>query len=349
MKKVLAIALASAVLFGSLAAFVSCGKKIQRYSRTDITVFDTQMVILGYDVNEEEFNKKADIILEKLTYYHRLYDIYYYYEGTNNLKTVNDSAGGSPVKVDQAIIDLLEYAVEMYELTEGMTNVAMGSLLKIWHRYRSDGIDDPENAVLPPIKDLRDASRHCNIEDIIIDKENKTVYLADEKMSLDVGAVAKGYATQMTAEYIKEQGWSGFALSGGGNVKCIGMRADGEKWEVGIQNPDLTSDKAYLTKVYLSTESLVTSGTYQRFYTVDGKEYHHIINPHTLMPENNFASVSIIADHSGLADALSTALFNMTYEEGSAFVDSLDGVNAVWVFENGEIKTTKGFEKLEKQ
>ena len=67
------------------------------------------------------------------------------------------------------------------------------------------------------------------------------------------------------------------------------------------------------------------------------------------MPENNFASVSIIADHSGLADALSTALFNMTYEEGSAFVDSLDGVNAVWVFENGEIKTTKGFEKLEKQ
>ena len=164
MKKVLAIALASAFLFGSLAAFVSCGKRgLERYSHTDVTVFDTQTVILGYDESEEEFQKKADLIIEKLTFYHRLYDIYYNYEGTNNLKTVNDNAGKAPVEVDPAIIELLEYSLEMFSLTKGKTNVAMGSVLEIWHRHRNEGINDPENAALPSEDELKKAAEHCDI------------------------------------------------------------------------------------------------------------------------------------------------------------------------------------------
>jgi len=238
---------------------------------------------------------------------------------------------------------------DMYELTDGKTNVAMGSVLKIWHRYRTEGIADPERAALPKMEELQAAAEHCSIDDLVIDREKKTVYLKDGEMSLDVGAVAKGYATQMVAEYIEEQGFSGFALSVGGNVKCIGERADGKKWEIGVQNPDLSAESAYFTKVYLTDQSLVTSGVYQRFYTVNGKEYHHIIDPDTLMPKREFASVSVITDHSGLADALSTALFNMTLEEGERLVESLEGTVAVWVYENGEVRRAKGFEKMEKQ
>jgi len=348
MRKVIAIALLCALLLTSLAAFSSCGG-MKRYSHTDVTVFDTQTVILGYDKSEEEFQKKAELIMERLTFYHELYDIYYNYEGKNNLKTVNDNAGKSPVEVDGAIIDLLEYCIDMYELTDGKTNVAMGSVLKIWHRYRTEGIADPERAALPKMEELQAAAEHCSIDDLVIDREKKTVYLKDGEMSLDVGAVAKGYATQMVAEYIEEQGFSGFALSVGGNVKCIGERADGKKWEIGVQNPDLSAESAYFTKVYLTDQSLVTSGVYQRFYTVNGKEYHHIIDPDTLMPKREFASVSVITDHSGLADALSTALFNMTLEEGERLVESLEGTVAVWVYENGEVRRAKGFEKMEKQ
>ncbi len=346
MKKLLSVILVVAMV-SSLALLSSCAVKKQQFSASDITVFDTQTIILGWESTEEEFNERADEILEKLKVYHRQYDIYHEYDGINNLKTVNDNAGIKPVKVDREIIDLLLYAKEMYDLTEGMTNVAMGSVLSIWHTYRERGLADPANAALPPMEKLKEAALHTDIEKVIIDEEKSTVYLEDPEMSLDVGAVAKGYAVEMAARYCEDKGYTGYALSVGGNVRCIGKKASGEKWEIGIQNPDLASDEAYVSKVYLEREALVTSGDYQRFYTVNGKQYHHIIDPKTLMPRDIFAAVSIITDHSGLADALSTALFNMSYEEGLALAEK-EGFEAIWVYPDGTVKTTDGFNKLTK-
>jgi len=217
MKKLLSVILVAAAV-SSLALLSSCSS-YRQFSKSDITVFDTQTVILGCEADEEIFNEKADAILEKLSYYHKLYDIYYEYEGINNLKTVNDNAGVSPVRVDSAVIELLLYSKEMYELTDGMTNVAMGSVLSVWHDYREKGLADPENAALPPVEILEAAREHTDIEKLIINEEESTVYLADGEMSLDVGAVAKGYAVEMTARYCEEQGYSGYAMSVGGNVR----------------------------------------------------------------------------------------------------------------------------------
>ena len=348
MKKLLSVILVVAMV-SSLALLSSCKEKTakQQFSASDITAFDTQSIILGWEKTEEEFNKKADEILEILKKYHKLYDIYYEYDGVNNLKTVNKNAGVAPVKVEREIIDLLLYAKEMYDLTEGLTNVAMGSVLSIWHDYRERGIADPASASIPPIKDLETAALHTDIDKVLIDEKNSTVYLEDPEMSLDVGAIAKGYAVEMAAKYMEDKGYTGYALSVGGNVRCIGKKANGDKWEIGIQNPDLASDKAYVSKVYLTDEALVTSGNYQRFYTVEGKQYHHIIDPKTLMPKNTFSAVSIITDHSGMADAMSTALFNMTYEEGLAIAEKLE-FEAIWVYPDGTVKTTDGFKELTK-
>ena len=343
MKKMLSVILVQA-LISSLALLSSCARE-QQFSRTDITVFDTQTVILGYETTESAFAEKADDILEKLKFYHQQYDIYYEYSGINNLKTVNDNAGKEPVKVDRAIIELLLYSKEMYTLTEGMTNVAMGSVLSVWHRYRERGIADPENASLPGTEELEAAALHTDIEKVIIDEEAMTVYLSDPEMSLDVGAVAKGYAVEMTAQYCEEKGYTGYALSVGGNVRCIGEKPSGDKWEVGVQNPDLSSDEAYFTKVYLTEESLVTSGVYQRYYTVAKKQYHHIIDPITLMPKDEYASVSVIAGNSGLADALSTALFNMSYEDGLALAEKA-GAEVAWVYSDGTVEMTDGFSEM---
>ena len=285
------------------------------------------------------------MLKEKLEYYHKLYDIYNDYEGLNNIKTINDNAGVKPVEVAQEIIDLLLLSKEMHELTEGQMNVAMGSVLKIWHNYRDEGRNNPENAKLPQMDELRNASAYCDIEKIEIDTEAKTVYLPDKNMSIDVGSIGKGYAVQRTAEYAKEIGMESVLFSVGGNVCAVGKKQNGSKWSIGIQNPDLSSEEAYIKLVAVADECVVTSGDYQRYYVVDGVKYCHIIDGDTLMPADYFASVSIITTDSGRADALSTSIFNMPFEEGLAFVDGLENVEAMWILHDGTIEYSDGFER----
>jgi len=221
----------------------------------------------------------------------------------------------------------------------------MGSVLSLWHDARTHGEKHPESAALPDMERLKEASLHTDIEKLIVDKEKSTVTLLDDKMSLDAGAVAKGYAVEMIAQNLESDGISGYLLNVGGNVRAIGLRPDGTKWTVGIENPDSTSkDDAFLALVSAESEAIVTSGSYQRYYYVDGKAYHHIIDPKTLMPGENFRSVSVICQSSAIGDALSTALFCLDYKKGSALIESLEGVEAMWVMPNGEIEFSSGFE-----
>ncbi|MDD6094262.1 MAG: FAD:protein FMN transferase, partial [Clostridia bacterium] len=301
MKKTAKAAFAVLILLSFVLSAVSCGGK-RKFSRTDVTVFDTETVITGYDTSEKSFNEKADAVTELLREYHKLYDIYNEYEGQNNLMTVNLCAGKEPVKVDERIIDLIEFSKEMYVLTDGKTNIAMGSVTAIWHEYREAGV------ALPSAEELLRAEHHTDIENIICDREKDTVYLADPEMSLDVGAVAKGYAAEKAAQMIEEKGWTNIALSVGGNIRTVGAKGDGTPWITGIQNPDLSSKEAVALSVSLENLSCVTSGSYQRYYELDGVRYHHIIDPETLFPENRYLSVSVVCADSGKADALSTAL-----------------------------------------
>lgn len=341
--KILTIVI-SVVIALIILLFIFLPKKQEQYRAVYIDSFDTVTQIIGYDESEEKFREKADILNEKLIYYHQQYTIYSSYEGINNIRTINQNAGVEPVKVDQAIIDLLKFSKQMHEETNGKINIAMGSVLSIWHNYRTNGISNPSEAALPPMDKLEEAAKHTDINNLIIDEDASTVYLADPEMSLDVGSIGKGYAVQMVAEYAKELGLTNLILNVGGNVASIGPRADGTGWKLGIQNPDLDAENSTVKTVQFSDKCLVTSGDYQRYYTVDGKEYCHIIDPDTLMPAEYFSAVSIIIDHSGKADALSTALFNMPYEDGLALINSIEGAEAIWVFEDGSIKYSENFE-----
>ena len=337
-----------------LAGMASCAKTdtydMKRYEAEFIELFNTFTKIVGYSETEEEFKSYAQQIYDDLTEYHRLYDIYTDYEGLNNIKTINDNAGIKPVKVDQKIIDMLVFSKSMYELTDGKTNIAYGSVLKIWHEYRTDGIDDPENAELPPLKKLQEASEHTDINDVIIDRENSTVFLSDPMMSLDVGAIAKGYATEQVADKLAANGLVSGILNVGGNVRAIGNNIKtGEPWSVGIQNPDSESEEAILNLVNLEEASMVSSGDYERYYTVDGKRYNHIIDTKTLFPAENFTAVTVICEDSGMADALSTAIYCMDFEQGLELIQSIEGSEAMWVFKDKSIRYSEGFEALIKK
>lgn len=328
----------------------SCDKAPKKYEGSFLFLFNTVTEVVAYTKDEAEFNELAGFIHDELEEYHKLYDIYNSYDGINNIKTINDNAGIKPVQVDKKIIDLLKLSLKAYDLSNGTVNIGLGSVLKIWHDYREQGIEDPQNAKLPPMELLEEANKHTSLDNLIIDEANSTVYLQDSRMSLDVGAIAKGYAAECVVQAAKEKGYTDFLLSVGGNVRAVGGKGkDKIPWNVGIQNPDKESDQYSLYTLALKDLSLVSSGNYERYYTVDGKIYHHIIDPKTLMPAEYFTAISIVCEDSGMADILSTAIYSMPFEEGLALIESLKDTEALWIFPDKTMKYSSGFETLIKQ
>ncbi len=345
-KRLLAGLLATLLLMGCLTA---CKSEPQKFSDYAFDYFDTATTLTGYADSQEAFDRVSKAVMEQLEQYHRLYNIYLRYEGLSNLCTVNELTDGvhPTVTVDQKIIDLLLYAKEMYALTDGLTNVAMGSVLKLWHDHRTVGADNPAAATLPPMDSLQAAARHVDFDNVVIDEASRTVTLTDPQMRLDVGAIAKGYAVERVARWMEQQGYTGYVLNVGGNVRTVGEKPDGTGWTVGIENPaDTAAD--HIATLELSGMALVTSGSYQRYYLVDGKQYHHIIHPDTLMPAEGLLSVSVVCPHSGMGDALSTALFCMTAEEGLELVESLPEVEALWVAADGTRTVSSGWSRYVK-
>ena len=328
-------------------------KALSKYSTVFMDTFDTVISLIGYTDSQESFNEKAQEVHERYLHLHKLFDTYNSYEaeGITSIYTVNERAAEAPVQVDPILFDLLKFAKTYYQLTKGQTNIAMGSVLSIWHDYREAGISDPEHAVLPPMDALQNASGHIDIEKLILDDENMTVYFADPELKLDVGAVAKGYATEIVAQMLLASDMPSFIISAGGNVRTGIAPQDGRpNWGVGIQDPDgaVLNNNSIVETLYLRECSVVTSGDYQRYYTVDGKNYCHLIDPDTLMPGSYFRSVTIITEDSGYADLLSTAAYLMPYEESRAFIEGLDQVEAIWVFADGSIQMTDGIKPAAK-
>ncbi len=336
------------------SALVGCQGMSGKYSKHSDSLFDvfnTLITVVAYTRSEQEFDSCFATMRGRFRELHQLYDIYNDYQGINNVKTINDNAGVQPVKVDSEIIDLLLFAKDWYRRTGGKTNVAMGAVLKIWHDYREQGQSDPENAKLPPLEDLREAEKHTDIDKVIVDTENSTVYLADPEMSLDVGAVAKGYATEIVAREMAEAGLKSALISSGGNIRAIGKPLDGvrERWGVGIQNPDesiVPDEQNILDVIFINDSSVASSGDYMRYYVVNGRVLHHIIDPATLMPADYYRAVTVMTAHAGVADFLSTTLFLLPFEQSRALAESLDGVEAVWVMPDGEVKATDGMKAI---
>lgn len=339
LRKLTAVLLSLVLLLTGCAAAGKTPAQKQ-YQASFLTLFDTVTYISGLADSEEAFQTQAQEIHDRLLVYHQLFDIYHDYEGLNNLKTVNDQAGIAPVKVDGEIIRLLKDCRTYYDLTDHAVNVAMGSVLALWHDARTDGMDDPVNATLPDENALKEAALHTSWDNVVIDEENATVYLSDPKLRLDVGAVAKGWSVQRVAETAP----SGLLLSVGGNVCATGPKdADGTPWIVGITDPD--GGDQYLHTLYVTNQAVVTSGDYQRYYVVDGKVYHHIIDPGTLYPAARWRSVTIVCRDSGLADILSTALFVLSREEGQALLEKTEA-EAMWMDGQGNCYYSPGFREL---
>ena len=368
-------------MIGLLVLTTGCPKVANREEissprgMVDFTFFDTVSYVYSYaGDSEKDFEANVNGVFDILREYHSLFDIYYEHSGVTNLRTLNLNAGGNALVVDQKLIDFLLYAKELYQTTDGEMNIMMGSVLSLWHDAREnksfeglycsrcrkfftaeDCTDNKcpqsdstgvkcQNPVVTFEYELEQRSKHISMDSLEIDVNNRTVRITDPDASIDVGALGKGYATEMAAQYLIEKGATGYVLNIGGNLRLIGTKADGSEWSTGIKNPSNTDQ--YATIITLSDTSCVTSGDYERYFTVAGKRYHHIIDKDTLMPANHFSSISVITENSALADALSTALFCMSYEDGLALAHKFGSVDVVWITRDGEILMTEGAKEL---
>lgn len=345
----------------SLLLLTGCQPKYEYYTHNIVGPFDTITTYITYAKSEEDFEEQCQFIEEKLNYYDHLFDRYSSYDDVNNVYTINENAGKQAIKVDKPLIDLLELSIQRSKDISSKVNVAFGSVIEIWHNYREQAEANNGIGKVPSKEELQEASQHTNLNNIVIDKDKSTVYMKDNQSSLDLGATAKGYAVELVKQDLIEMGVEDFLLSGGGNVASHGVRKikkDGdmiledcrERFCVSLQSP---GDGNYAESakrnndsegiLVVQGESIVTSGDYQRFYKdKNGIRYHHLIDPDTLYPTVNFRSVSIITEDSGLADFLSSAVFLMSYEDGLKLINSLDGVEAIWMLENGKIKYSDG-------
>ena len=334
------------LIWGLLVFMTGCPQsavKTEPLGKVYFTYFDTVSYIYNYaGGSTEDFDAVCEGTTKILEEYHNLFDIYYEHSGVTNLCTLNKNAGGEAMKVDQKLIDFLLYAKELYALTDGEMNVMMGAVLRPWHDCREAASTDPANASIPTAEVLEEASKHTSIDLLEIDENDLTVRISDPEAAIDVGAVGKGYATEKAAQYIESLGLNSYVLNIGGNIRIIGTKPDGSGWLTGIKDP-MTGGSTYAEYITLANTSCVTSGTYERFFSVGGVQYHHIIDKDTLMPSSHFSSVSVITKDSGLADTLSTALFTMSYEEGLALVTSIGGVEVLWITPEGEHLMTEGF------
>ena len=341
------------VMLGLLVLLTGCpnttieGEKNKSKGKVYFSFFDTVSYVYSYSGDElSVFDENCNEVSKLLEKYHRLFDIYNEYSGVTNLRTLNLNAGKEAMKVDKELIDFLLYAKELYVLTNGEMNVMMGSVLRLWHDCREMS-KNPSLAKIPTTEELNEASLHTDISNLVIDEQNQTVRILDAKASIDVGALGKGYATEKAAELLRSRNALSYVLNIGGNIRTIGTKPDGSGWGTAIKDPQ--DSNKYAIVIDIADTSCVTSGDYERFFTVGGTKYHHIIDKDTLMPSTYFSSVSIITPNSGLADALSTALFTMSYEDGVELVNKIGNVEVFWITRDGTKLYTEGFGDLIKK
>lgn len=331
----------------------SSDKKMEKYELEFYDTFDTVITAVIYSSDEEKANEDLNYLAKRYRELNALFDRYKTYDGLVNVKTINDNAGKNPVKVDPTLYELIKFSKENYTKISNKTNIAMGPIIDVWKAYSDKYIEGKNKEevkkimgnYLPDQAYLESLRQYTNIDGIILNDDERSVFLKYPQMSLDLGAVAKGYATEIIGEELRQKGVESLLISAGGNVKIVGSPVDGrEYFSIGIQNPDLEDENPVILTLKAKDISIVTSGDYQRYFDLDGKRYPHIIDPNSLRPSDNLKSATVILKDSGLCDFISTAAFLSNNDEIEEIANKTNS-KIIWIDSNLDIKGTQGAEE----
>lgn len=311
----------SALLLPGALTLDGCRSYMAKETRTGFYL-NTVVSITLYGNNQE---KLFDGCMELADTYERMFSRTL--EGSD-IWNINHS-GGRSVSVHDETRDLLKIALSYAEMSDGLVDPTIGSLSILWN------FGDENQGVVPSREEITEALSHVNYRNVII--EGNQVALADAKAQLDLGFIAKGYIADKIKEYLLENNVSGAIINLGGNILTIGQKPDHTPFKVGIQKPFADTGTSVLT-LDIQDKSLVSSGNYERYFIKEDILYHHILSPLDGYPsKSGLSSVTIICEHSVDGDALSTLCFLLGYEKGKELTDSLQGVEAVFIAEDGTV------------
>ena len=323
MRKSIALLLVALLL---LCPFTACGAQGEKVTRTDY-LLDTVVTLTLYGATEADLDAAFREI-------RRLSDIFDAYDPFSDLGWLQAAAGQKPVAVSPETLELLTFAKEMYKKTEGYLDVTVGPLIDLW--------DIRNGGHYPTEEELSAALDLLGMDHLILDETNGTAYLTRSGMRLDLGALAKGYIADKVKSLLLGRGVKSGVIDLGRNILLIGEKPGGNAFQLGIQSPDDPGDM--LRILALKDKSLVTSGTYERYFEHEGQRCHHVLDPFTGFPaDTGLSAVTILSDSSLLGDALSTTCLLLGLEKGMALVDSIPEAEALFVRTDGTIFTSAGF------
>ena len=292
--------------------------------------FDTY---INVKVNTVKTEKEMNDIFNDIDYlydsYHKLTDAFDSYDGIVNVYYLNNNLNNNEsIEIDTRLANIIKTGIDFYDTTDGLFNVAAGNLTIKWKEF----IDSCDK--LPNMEEL---NVNTNINDSKLDDNN---YSKSNDIKLDLGGIAKGYVTELVGRYLEENDIYSYIINAGGNV-MVGKAYNKDTFLVGITNPDNKDDM--FTKVKVNNLSIVTSGSYQRYCTLDGVNYNHIINPITKYPSNYMKSVTVISKSSMIADIYSTYLFLLPVEDGLKIVNNTPDIEAIWYIDKDNIVRSDNF------
>ena len=260
------------------------------------------------------------------------------WEPSSETSRINESAGTIPVSVDRRLINILLKSQEVSELSDGAFDITFSGVGKLWKL-------SPENPVVPSKDQIDQAKVLVNYRNLIINKDNNTALLTKKGMRIDLGGIAKGSVVDVGARSLLKDGINDFLINAGGDLRIHSSSLE-EPWSVGITNPrDPGGPVMAIAK--LSKGSIVTSGNYEKMVEINGKRYHHIINPKTGYPVDHCISVTVVAPDAETADSFSTAFFVMGPEKGLELCEKLKDIEALFVDNNFNISSSSEFPEIE--
>lgn len=319
-----------------MLALFGCGKRENIVKVSSMgEYFGTVLTITLYGEDEKQLNQ---LVSDAFAECERLEKIFSAKRNDSELSALNDRALNTPVTVSEELGEVIGQALYYNEITEGTLDISIGRLITLW------GIGT-DGGRIPDEEEIKAFAGRNGCQYILWDQEKSTVEYANELVQIDLGAIAKGYCANRIKQYILEENPQIYGiLDFGGNIVTIGCKQDGSPWNIGITNPLSTSEVC--ASVSVKDMCVVTSGNYERYFEQDGVRYHHILNPHSGYPaDSGIISATIIGADSMQCDALSTACFMLGVEKGMNLIEVTEGIEAVFIDDEGKIHCSSGTDK----
>ncbi len=291
---------------------------------------DTLVTITVVSSSQDKADRAIEAAFSEISAIAKLSD---FYSPDSEVSMINRKSGRAGVRVSPDVLDMLSKAIYVSENTAGAFDITIGPVMSLYDFHRKIKPDDRE---------IRRNLHFVNYRNVSIDKKTSTVFLKEKGMLVDPGGITKGYTADKAVEILKQQGIRAGLVAVAGDIKAFGLKPDGKPWKIGIRNPAPgSSEDDVVATIELTDMAISTSGDYERCFVLDGKKYHHLIDPKTGYPASGCRSVSVIAKDGVYTDSFATGVFILGPEKGMKVLEKM-GFEGI-IFDNtGKPRLTPG-------